>query len=109
VSTLFDATFSSLLTLRLVRVLYLLALLSIGTYGFVAIFLGISQGGIAALLSLVVVPFLALFAIMLVRIALEALVVLFRMGEQTDRMARTLYTLSTRSRPPGPAAPHADD
>jgi Domain of unknown function (DUF4282) len=97
-TTLFDATFSHLLALRLVRVLYLIALLSIGTYGFIALFLGIGQGGITALLSVFAVPLLALLAIALVRVALEALVVIFRMGEQTDRMSRMLYTLSARPR-----------
>lgn len=97
-ATLFDATFSHLLGLRLVRVLYLLALLSIGTYGFIALFLGIGQGGITALLSVFVVPLLALLAIGLVRVALEALVVVFRMGEQTERMSKTLYGLSTHLR-----------
>jgi Domain of unknown function (DUF4282) len=97
-ATLFDATFSHLLGLRLVRVLYLLALLSIGTYGFIALFLGIGQGGITALLSVFAVPLLALLAVALVRVALEALVVVFRVGEQIDRMSRMLYTLSARPR-----------
>jgi hypothetical protein len=96
--TLFDASFKHLLTVRLVRVLYLLALVSICTYGFIALFLGIGQGGITALLSVVGVPTLVLLAIGLVRVALEALVVIFRMGEQTERMSETLYTVSTRLR-----------
>lgn len=96
--TLFDATFNRLLALRLVRVLYLLALVSICTYGFLALFLGIGQGGITALLSVVGVPTLALLAIGLVRVALEALVVIFRIGEQTERISETLYTLSTHLR-----------
>jgi hypothetical protein len=94
--TLFDATFSHLLGLRLIRLLYLVALLSIGTYGFIAMFLGISQGGMAAVLSVFVVPFLALLAIALVRAVFEVLVTIFRIGEQTERMAMRLHTLSTR-------------
>ena len=35
VTTLFDATFSNVLAVRLVRVPYLLALVSIGTYAFI--------------------------------------------------------------------------
>ena len=97
-STLFDATFSRLLTVRLVRVLYLLALVVICTYGFIALFLGIGAGGVTALLSVIGVPSLALLAIGLVRIALEALVVIFRIGEQTERISETLYTLSTHLR-----------
>jgi hypothetical protein len=93
-STLFDATFSRLLGLRLVRMLYLLAMLFIGTYGFVDLFVGFCQGGVIALLSVFVVPLLALMAIGLVRIALEALVVIFRMGEQTERMSNALSRLS---------------
>lgn len=102
VSTLFDATFSHLLGLRLIRLLYMVALLSIGTYGFIAMFLGISQGGMAALLSVFVVPFLALLAIALVRAVFEVLVTIFRIGEQTQRMAMRLHTLSTRLGAPEP-------
>jgi len=98
VSTLFDATFSHLLALRLVRVLYLLALISIGTIAFIMLFSGFSQGGVAAVLSLVVVPTLALLCIGLVRVVLEAVVVIFRMGEHTERMSQSLYTMSTQLR-----------
>jgi hypothetical protein len=97
-TTLFDASFNNLLTVRLVRVLYLLALVSICTYGFIALFLGIGQGGTTALLSVVGVPTLVLLAIGLVRVALEALVVIFRMGEQTERISETLYTVLTHLR-----------
>jgi hypothetical protein len=97
-TTLFDASFNRLLTVRLVRVLYLLVLVSVCTYGFIALFAGIGQGGTIALLSVVGVPTLVLLAIGLVRVALEALVVIFRMGEQTERIAETLYTLSTHLR-----------
>ncbi|HSK89921.1 MAG TPA: DUF4282 domain-containing protein [Euzebyales bacterium] len=97
-STLFDATFSHLLALRLVRVLYLIALMSIGTVAFVMVFSGIGQGGATALLAVVVIPALALFAIAVVRVVLEVVVVILRLGEQTERMATTLYTLSTHLR-----------
>jgi hypothetical protein len=107
VPTLFDATFKRLLTVRLVRVLYLLALVLICTYGFIALFVGIGQGGTTALLSVVGVPSLALLAIGLVRVASEALVVIFRMGEQAERMSQTLYTLSTHLR--SDRASEADD
>jgi hypothetical protein len=107
VTTLFDATFKNLLTVRLVRVLYLLVLVSVGTYGFVLLFLGIGQGGVVAAVSVFLVPTLVLLVIGVVRVLLEALVVIFRMGEQTEVISRTLYTLSTYLR--SDRAGHADD
>lgn len=96
--TLFDATFSHLLTLRLVRVLYLLALITIGTTGFILLFSSFSQGGVVAVLALIVIPSLALLCIVLVRVVLEAVVVIFRMGEHTERMSQALYTMSNQMR-----------
>lgn len=98
VPTLFDATFSHLLALRLVRVLYLLALIAIGTIGFVLLFSSFAQGGIVAVLAVVVIPTLALLCIGVVRVVLEAVVVLFRMGEDVERMSHSLYRMSNQKR-----------
>lgn len=98
VPTLFDATFSHLLALRLVRVLYLLALIAIGTIGFVLLFSSFAQGGIVAVLAVVVIPTLALLCIGMVRVVLEAVVVLFRMGEDMERMSRSLHRMSNQKR-----------
>ena len=96
--TLFDATFSHLLAQRLVRVLYLLALITIGTIAFVLLFGSVSQGPVAAVIAFIAVPTLALLCIGIVRVVLEAVVVIFRMGEHTQVMAESLYRMSTELR-----------
>lgn len=103
--TLFDATFSRMLTVRLARALHLLLLIAICTTAFVVVFDSFSRGPVAAVLAIVVVPVLTLLALVLVRILLEAVVVLFRMAEQVERMSETLYGLSTHLR----SEPAADD
>lgn len=105
-TTLFDATFSHLLALRLVRVLYLLALITIGTIGFILLFSSFAQGGAVAVVGLVVVPTLTLLCIGLVRVVLEAVVVIFRMGADAEQMSRTLYRMSN---PPRTADRDGDD
>jgi hypothetical protein len=94
-STLFDATFSKMLTVRLARTLYLLLLIAICTAAFVVLFDSLGRGPVAGVLALIVVPVLTLLAIAIVRAVVEALVVLFRMGEHVERMSETLYGLST--------------
>jgi len=45
-----------------------------------------------------VVPALTLLCIGLVRVVLEAVVVIFRMGADAERMSRTLYRMSNTPR-----------
>lgn len=107
--TLFDATFERLLRARLVRALYLLSILAIGTYALVLLLLSFNQGVVVAVFAVLLVPPLTLLLIVVLRTAMEALTVLFRMGEQIDRMSETLYTLSTYLRSDdGPDADRRD-
>ena len=96
--TLLDASFRNLLTLRLVRVLYLCALIVVGTTAFFLLFAGFSGGARTAVSALLMVPVLALLVIGLVRVVLEAAVIVFRMGEHSERMSESLYRISTTLR-----------
>ena len=97
-AALFDITFTRFITRRLASVFFLVGLVAIGI-AFVSTFVGgiISGigalgwnpgGGIALILStIVVVPVLAFFAVVLLRFVIEAGVALVAIAENTERTA----------------------
>ena len=98
-AALFDITFTRFITRRLASVFFLVGLVAIGI-AFVSTFVGgiISGigalgwnpgGGIALILStVVVVPVLAFFAVVLLRFVIEAGVALVAIAENTERTAQ---------------------
>lgn len=98
-AALFDITFTRFITRRLASVFFLVGLVAIGI-AFVSTFAGgiISGigalgwnpgGGIALILStIVVVPVLAFFAVVLLRFVIEAGVALVAIAENTERTAQ---------------------
>lgn len=97
-SALFDISFTRFITRRLASVFFLVGLVAIGI-AFVSTFVGgiISGigalgwnpgGGIALILStIIVVPVLAFFAVVLLRFVIEAGVALIAIAENTERTA----------------------
>lgn len=97
-SALFDVTFTRFITRRLASVFYLVGLVAIGIAFVAAFFGGIFSGigslgwnlggGIALIVStIIVVPVLAFFAIVLLRFVIEAGVALVAIAENTERTA----------------------
>jgi len=98
-SALFDITFTRFITRRLASVFFLVGLVAIGI-AFVStlaggIISGIGAlawnpgGGIALILStIIVVPVLAFFAVVLLRFVIEAGVALIAIAENTERTAQ---------------------
>lgn len=98
-SALFDVSFTRFITRRLASVFYVVGLVAIGI-AFISTFLGgiISGirslgwnvgGGIALIAStLIVVPVVAFFAVVLLRFVIEAGVALVAIAENTERTAQ---------------------
>jgi len=98
-SALFDVSFTRFITRRLASVFYVVGLVAIGI-AFISTFLGgiISGigslgwnlgGGIALIVStLIVVPIVAFFAVVLLRFVIEAGVALVAIAENTERTAQ---------------------
>ncbi|MBF9336494.1 DUF4282 domain-containing protein [Microbacterium lacticum] len=98
-SALFDITFTRFITRRLASVFFLVGLVAIGI-AFVFVFVGglISGigslgwnlgGGIALILStIIVVPVLAFFAVVVLRFVIESGVALIAIAENTERTAQ---------------------
>jgi hypothetical protein len=88
-ASLFDFSFSSLVTTKIVRFLYIL-LLVVGTVAAVVVLLGaLAEGGPGALLAIVVVPVLWLIGVIYLRVLMETLIVLFRIAENVQTIARS--------------------
>jgi hypothetical protein len=84
---LFDFSFSSFITGKLIKVLYGLGLLLLGLGMLVMVVTGFSGGFTAGLFSLVVAPLVFLLGAMYLRVILELLMVVFRIADNVERMA----------------------
>lgn len=80
-SSLFDFNFDKLVTIRVMKVLYILAVLGIGLWSVIFLIGGISRGGGAAIVALIVAPLGFIIGVVMARIYLEVVVVLFRILE----------------------------
>ncbi len=85
--SLFDLSFSEFVTIRLVKILFILGLVIAGAY---TLFIGVAmlmEGGLTALFSLVVMPLMFILCVLGLRVYLEIILVLFRIAENTSVMA----------------------
>ncbi|MCS7173179.1 MAG: DUF4282 domain-containing protein [Armatimonadetes bacterium] len=83
---LFDFSFTSLVTTRLVRVLYILTVILTGVWSLFFLLAGLSRGGGAGLVSLVLALLGFLVAVTYTRVLLEVLVVIFRIHENVQEL-----------------------
>ena len=101
-AALFDITFTRFITRRLASVFFLVGLVAIGI-AFVSTFVGGIISGIGALTwnpgggtalilsTIIVVPVLAFFAVVLLRFVIEAGVALVAIAENTERTAQNTH------------------
>ncbi|MGF1489711.1 MAG: DUF4282 domain-containing protein [Prochloraceae cyanobacterium] len=85
--SLFDFSFSSFITLKIIGILYgiLIGLFALGTIA--SIFGGFSLGFFSGVRSLILAPLGFLLSIILLRIGLETMIVLFKVAEHTAAIA----------------------
>lgn len=103
-ASLFDLDFRSFVTLRFIKVIYVVAMVVIAVLALVfwiALLAGPSPA-VLKVLSIVFVPVGALVYLVLARIYLELVAVLFRIGDNTSRLVDQLGTGGTP--PGGPSA-----
>jgi hypothetical protein len=95
--SLFDLSFTSLVTTRIIKVLYVLAIIVIGIEALAWIFLGFHQSaGLGVLMLFIVAPIFGLLALIYTRVLLEVVIALFRIMENTGELV-------ARANPEGPA------
>lgn len=86
-SALFDLSFTSFITLRFIKLIFVVGLIviSVAALGFIAV--AASEGGAAFFFGLILAAVAWLFYIVMMRVSLEVIAVLFRISEHTKKMA----------------------
>ena len=86
-ASLFDFSFSSMVTTKIIQILYVLAVIGMGllTIGWIAAAFGASDT--AGVIVLVLSPFIFILMVTVARIYLEAVIVLFKIAENTATIA----------------------
>lgn len=85
--SLFDLNFTSFITLRFLKVIYLVLMVFIGLGALVFFVSLASQGAVTAIIGLVLIPVGALVYLVMLRVSLEVVAVLFRIGEDMKVLA----------------------
>lgn len=85
---LFDLSFSEFITTRIIKVLYVLAIIGVGLLS-LAVFLSFARGGAGGLIiGLIVAPVLFLLYVIATRVWLELIMVIFRIADHTRQIAQ---------------------
>jgi|SRR5580704_7297255 hypothetical protein len=104
--SLFDLSFTSLIATKIIKVLYVLAIIVIGLYALVfigAAFHDSTAAGIAVLL--IVAPIFSLISLIYTRVLLEVFIALFRIMENTSELVARASALTPSIPIPPPSAP----
>ena len=90
-ASLFDFSFSSLITTKIIKLVYIIATIAIGLFLFIGLLTGLIElvtgSIIGGLITIIVTPIIALIYLILSRIYLELVIILFRIGEDVRRLA----------------------
>lgn len=89
-AALFDFSLTSFVTLKFLKLIYIVVtvLVCLGTVG--AFFAFVLQGGVGILIGVIFVPLVGLLYLIIARVYVELIAVLFRIGENTSIMAAAL-------------------
>ncbi|MDQ3757697.1 MAG: DUF4282 domain-containing protein [Actinomycetota bacterium] len=86
-ASLFDFSFSSLITPKIIRVVYVLITIAVGLFSLSILFSFAASDDGNAVLGLILAPLAFLLYMIFARIYLEIVIVVFRMGEDVRRIA----------------------
>lgn len=107
--SLFDLSFTSLVATRIIKLLYVLAIILIGLYALLFIVGGFTNSTAAGLLVLLIIaPIFTLASLVYARVLLELIIALFRIMENTNQLvarANALEPATTSAS--GPQAPQS--
>ena len=101
-ASLFDISFSSLITTRIIKLIYVIILVVLGLVGLVAIIAGFAEGAGNGIAAIIIVPIAFLLYTIFARVYLEIVIVLFRIMESNLELVEL-----TRGQAPGGAPPTA--
>ncbi len=107
--SLFDISFKTLVTPRIIKVLYALSIVAAGFIAVVLVFEGFSESVGKGILSLFFVsPLVFLILVISSRIVYELAIVVFRISDQTSEIAKNTAEIASRRRETPPTAPPAE-
>lgn len=86
-ASLFDFSFSSLVTTRIIKVLYIVITVIVSLVAFLFLIAGLTQGPASALGAIIFAPLGWLFYMISARVSLEIIIVLFRIGDDVRYLA----------------------
>lgn len=90
IGALFDLSFNTFVTIKIVRFLYILAMISAGLAALGVLVQGIRAGGAMTLVGLFGAIVVFLVGILLARVYMEVLMVVFRIAENTSIMVEKM-------------------
>jgi hypothetical protein len=86
--SLFDFSFTSFITSKLIKVLYGLLMAIAALYAIFFIIIGFSQGtGLGLFMLIIVAPIVFFLSVIYARVLLELIIVVFRIAEHTSEIA----------------------
>lgn len=100
-SSLFDVEFSSLITTRVIKLVYVVFLVLVSVFSLFFLLASLAQGGGPALFALVVAPLGWFFYVVMMRVSLELVIVLFRIGDDVRSLAARGGSDGPPPSPPG--------
>ena len=109
-ASLFDFSFSSFITIRLIKVIYALFIAGSAVFALLFVASAFRASALFGLFVLLIVaPVLFFFYVILARVYLELVVAIFRIAENTSILAGQGGSLSLPPPPPRPAPPSPPD
>jgi Domain of unknown function (DUF4282) len=104
--SLFDVSFSSLITTKVIKVLYVLSMILIGLTALVFVGGAFSQSAAGGIVTLLVfAPLAALLYLIYVRVILEVIICVFRIMETNVELVSLQRAATGPSTPPPPPPP----
>jgi hypothetical protein len=105
--SLFDLSFSNLITTKVIKVIYLLSMILIGLLALAIVVVAFADSVGAGLFALLIVaPFVSLIYLIYARVVLEVIIALFRIMETNVELVQLARASSAGpSTPPPPASP----
>lgn len=103
---LFDTRFTTLITPKVIRVLYIIAIIAIGIGAIFTVIAAFSQSaGLGFLTLIVLAPLGFLLYVIIARIYLEIVIVLFKINESAQAIAHNTGGVPGGGQTPPPVAP----
>jgi hypothetical protein len=105
-ASLFDLSFSNLITTKVIKVIYLLSMILIGLFALAVVVAAFADSvGAGLFVLLIVAPFISLLYLIYTRVVLEVIIALFRIMETNVELVELQRAASGPSPPSTPPPP----